>query len=102
MAISEQLLNFIELASSARRYSECGFFVDYDKDADVVYVNFLKPSKATDSKLNGDILTRYLDDEVIGYTIMHASEHLRSARPRRGKVAARRVSPSSRARRKAK
>jgi hypothetical protein len=38
----------------------------YDPEADVLYVNFKKPAHATDSELTEG-------DEVIGYTILHAS-----------------------------
>ncbi|HEX6384618.1 MAG TPA: DUF2283 domain-containing protein, partial [Anaerolineae bacterium] len=38
------------------------------------YVNFKKPSIATDSELTDeDVIIRYEGDEVIGFTILHAS-----------------------------
>jgi uncharacterized protein YuzE len=46
----------------------------YDPEADVLYVNFKKPAHATDSELtDDDVIVRYEGDEVIGYTILHAS-----------------------------
>ena len=46
----------------------------YDKEADVLYIDFKKPSHANDSELTEDnILIRYENDEVIGLTIMNAS-----------------------------
>jgi uncharacterized protein YuzE len=45
----------------------------YDAEADVLYVNFKKPSRATDSEItDDDIIIRYEGDEVIGLTILHA------------------------------
>ncbi|MEK7795386.1 MAG: DUF2283 domain-containing protein [Candidatus Hydrogenedentota bacterium] len=46
----------------------------YDAEADVMYVNFKKPSCATDSELTDeDLIVRYDGDEVIGVTVLHAS-----------------------------
>lgn len=47
----------------------------YDQEADTLYINFKKPSHATDSELtNDDIVIRYEGDEVIGLTILHTSK----------------------------
>jgi uncharacterized protein YuzE len=41
----------------------------------VLYINFKKPSHATDSELSDDdILVRYENDEVVGLTVLHASK----------------------------
>lgn len=52
----------------------------YDPEADVLYINFSKPAVATDSELTDDIIIRYDGDEIVGYTILHASER-RAVRP---------------------
>jgi len=45
----------------------------YDAEADVLYVNFKRPSHADDSELtDDDIIVRYEGDEVVGLTILHA------------------------------
>lgn len=47
----------------------------YDKSADVLYLNFKKPSHADDSELTeDDIIIRYEKGEVIGITIPNASK----------------------------
>lgn len=47
----------------------------YDAEADVLYINFKKPSHATDSELtDDDVVIRYEGDEIIGLTILHASK----------------------------
>ena len=47
----------------------------YDKDADVFYINFKKPSHADDSELtDDDVIIRYEKEEVIGITILNASK----------------------------
>ena len=45
----------------------------YDSEADVLYINFKKPSHATDSELtDDDVIIRYEGEEIIGLTILHA------------------------------
>ena len=46
----------------------------YDKEADVLYINFKKPSHADDSELTeDDIIVRYEKGKVIGITVLNAS-----------------------------
>ena len=46
-----------------------------DKEADVLYINFKKPSHADDSTLtDDDVIIRYEKGEVIGLTILNASK----------------------------
>lgn len=52
-------------------------WVDYDKEADVLYMNFEKPQIASDSVLQGDILIRRNNGKIIGLTIMNASKFKR-------------------------
>ncbi|MBF0107503.1 MAG: DUF2283 domain-containing protein [Deltaproteobacteria bacterium] len=47
----------------------------YDNKADVLYLNFKKPSHADDSELTeDDIIIRYEKGEVVGMTILNASK----------------------------
>ena len=46
----------------------------YDKEADVLYVNFKKPSHADDSELtDDDIIIRYEKGDIVGITVLNAS-----------------------------
>jgi len=50
-------------------------WIDYDKEADVLYINFKRPQKATDSEMmEKGILLRYRDNELVGITILDASQ----------------------------
>jgi len=50
------------------------FWVDYDSDADVLYISFQRPQEATDTTMTDDgILLRYRDDELVGVTVLDAS-----------------------------
>lgn len=47
----------------------------YDEEADVLYLNFKKPSHADDSELtDNDIIVRYEKGEIIGITVLNASK----------------------------
>ncbi len=46
----------------------------YDKDADILYMNFKKPNHADHSEMTEDeIIIRYEKGEIIGLTIINAS-----------------------------
>ncbi|MMZ70113.1 hypothetical protein D1872_330850 [compost metagenome] len=50
------------------------FHVDYDEEADVLYISFERPQKATDTEiLDGGILLRYRGKKLVGITILNAS-----------------------------
>ncbi len=50
-------------------------WVDYDEMADVLYVNFKKPSHADDSDItDDDVIIRYEKGQVVGMTFLNASK----------------------------
>lgn len=50
------------------------YWVDYDDEADVLYLSFRKPQGATDSEVRDDgIVVRTCRGEVVGVTILDAS-----------------------------
>jgi len=49
-------------------------WVDYDEEADVLYVNFKRPSRADDSELtDDDVIIRREKGEVVGMTFLNAA-----------------------------
>jgi Uncharacterized conserved small protein len=47
----------------------------YDEEADVLYINFKKPSHADDSEFTeDDLIIRYEKGEVVGITVLNASK----------------------------
>lgn len=66
--------DYLRLLPAVRQTTRGYLWLSYDAEADVLYVNFKKPSHATDSELtDDDIIVRYEGDEIIGLTILHAS-----------------------------
>lgn len=71
----DQLNELLGLLPVVRRAPHKRLWSSYNAEADVLYVNFKKPAHATDSELtDDDVIVRYEGDEVIGYTILHASK----------------------------
>lgn len=48
----------------------------YDKEADVLYVNFVEPAHTDDSELTDDDMVLHYNKkrELVGVTVLHASE----------------------------
>ena len=67
--------DYIRRLPAVKRATRGYLWTSYDAEADVLYVNFKKPSHATDSELtDDDVIVRYEGEEIIGLTILHASK----------------------------
>jgi uncharacterized protein YuzE len=51
-------------------------WIDYDADADVLYLSFRKPQQATDSELEDNIIRHYRQGELVGVTVIGFKHHL--------------------------
>ena len=66
---------YLRLLPATLRAPHRSLWTRYDAEADVLYINFKKPSSASDSELtDDDVIIRYDGDEVIGVTVLHASK----------------------------
>jgi uncharacterized protein YuzE len=49
-------------------------WIDYDREADVLYLSFRKPQRATETiETDDDILIRRDGKEIVGLTVLHVS-----------------------------
>ncbi|MCX6377704.1 MAG: DUF2283 domain-containing protein [Armatimonadetes bacterium] len=72
MAVAD-IREYLKLVPALRQSPEGYLCSSYDAEADTLYINFKKPSHATDSELtDDDIIVRYEGKEVVGLTILHA------------------------------
>lgn len=56
------------------KLGESKLWIDYDKEADVLYVNFDRPQKADNAYQDKDsIIRRMRKNKIIGLTILNAS-----------------------------
>lgn len=71
----DPVTRFIAAAHALVRLPQARFSVDYDQDADVLYISYVKPQRATDSELlpSGVILNRR-GKYIVGVTILDASK----------------------------
>ncbi len=74
MAVAN-IAEFLKIVPAVRLTPHRYLWSSYDADADVLYINFKKPSHATDSEMTeDDIIVRYEGEEVVGLTVLHASK----------------------------
>lgn len=76
--MEQRIINSSKMAVSdlvqLARFGNDKLFIDYDKEADVLYVSFDKPQKAEDATQDKDgIIRRKKGSKVIGLTILNAS-----------------------------
>jgi len=65
--------NCVALATRILKLPVQHVWVDYDKDADVLYMSFRKPQRATETiELSDDILVRKDGKNIVGLTILNA------------------------------
>lgn len=77
MAIAD-IQEYLKLIPAVNKAPQHALWLTYDAEADTLYVNFKKPSVATDSEMtDDDVIIRYEGEEVIGYTVLHASKRVK-------------------------
>lgn len=75
--MEQKIINFTNMATAEliqlAQYGDSKFVVDYDQEADVLYVNFDNPQKSDDATQKDGIITRKKGKKLIGLTILNAS-----------------------------
>ena len=67
--------NIMTLVPELLKVPHSRVWTTYDKEADVLYINFKKPSHADDSEFtDDDIIIRYEKREMGGITVLNASK----------------------------
>ena len=71
-----EIQEYLDMIPAVQHAPKKYLWSSYDAEADVLYINFKKPSHATDSELTAnDIIVRYSGKEVIGVTILNATKN---------------------------
>ena len=66
--------NCMTMASDMLKLPMEHIWLDYDKEADVLYMSFRKPQRATKTiELDNDILVRKDGNSIVGLTLLNAS-----------------------------
>jgi len=70
-----EVKNILPLVPELLKVPYSRIWTSYDEGADVLYINFKKPSHADDSELtDDDVIIRYEKGEIVGITILNASK----------------------------
>jgi len=72
--MAEEVKKIIDAIPMLLDFPARSFHVDYDEEADVLYISFERPQKATDTEIADEgILLRYRENNLVGITILNAS-----------------------------
>lgn len=73
----EQALSLAQATPFLIDFPASRYWVDYDRDADVLYIGFARPQQATDTAATDDgLLLRYRERELVGITVLDASKRV--------------------------
>ena len=72
--LPENLNEYLSLVPAVRHSPGGRLWSSYDEEGDVLHIHFEEPVHVTDSELTDDIILRYDGEEVVGITILHASQ----------------------------
>jgi len=50
-------------------------WIDYDEDADVLYISFQKPQHADESEMDENIIYHYQGEDLVGITVIGAKKY---------------------------
>jgi uncharacterized protein YuzE len=83
-AVAQAIDNISDALPHLIRLPQRKVWIDYDEEADVLYIGLKRLQKATDTKLLADkgILLRYRNKELVGVTVLDASKHRRKKKGR--------------------
>jgi uncharacterized protein YuzE len=79
MALAEKikpkdLAGILSIVPRLVKFPARRMWIDYDAEADVLYLSFRRPQKATESELHNDgIIVRRRGKQIVGLTILDAS-----------------------------
>ena len=54
-------------------------WIDYDEDADVLYISFQKPQHADESEMKDNIIYHYRGKDLVGVTVVGAKKYGKSS-----------------------
>lgn len=78
--VTVNLENVMTFVPQVLKFQQNNIWLSYDEEADVLYLNFKKPSHADDSELlDTDVIVRYENDEVVGLTVLNASKQVKGS-----------------------
>jgi uncharacterized protein YuzE len=80
---SKAVAGGLALARQVSQFPGTNMWLDYDEEADVLYISLKRPQRATrtiDLDRKG-VLLHYRNKELVGITVLDASHHAKKKRP---------------------
>ena len=69
-----EVMEFLKSIPYLTEMPSKNMWVDYDDEANVLYISFRKPQHADDSSIDDDIIYHYSEKELVGITILNAKK----------------------------
>ena len=73
-----EVIDILSLVPHSLNLRSNHLWLDYDDEADVLYISLRKPQRATDSEMAGHFIYHYDGNELVGVTVLHARSSLES------------------------
>lgn len=73
----KQISSIFQSIPLIRKFPSDHVWIDYDREADVLYMSFERPQQASDSILKDDVMIRKRNGKIVGLTVLNASKFRR-------------------------
>jgi uncharacterized protein YuzE len=67
-----KVINILSLVPQSLNLRSKHLWLDYDEEADVLYISLRKPQRAVDSDMDGRFIYHYDGSELVGGTVLQA------------------------------
>lgn len=67
-----EVIDILSLVPHSLNLRSKHLWLDYDEEADVLYISLRKPQRATDSDMDGRFIYHYDGSELVGVTVLQA------------------------------
>jgi len=67
-----EVIDILSLVPPTLNLRSTHLWLDYDKEADVLYISLRKPQRATESDMDGRFIYHYDGGELVGVTVFQA------------------------------
>jgi uncharacterized protein YuzE len=67
-----EVIDILSLVPQSLNLRSKHIWLDYDEEADVLYISLRKPQRATDSDMDGRFIYHYDGSELVGVTVLQA------------------------------
>jgi uncharacterized protein YuzE len=67
-----EVIDILSLVPQSLNLRSKHLWLDYDEEADVLYISLRKPQRATDSDMDARFIYHYDGSELVGVTVLQA------------------------------